>query len=229
MKQLYFQHDAHARNDSKCLELLEKFGYEGYGIYFGTLEILYEHDGIFVNNDNMLVALLPFVNKKTFKNIKEYCIKQGLLYLNNEGYLYSKRLIETIETQQKNAKERSDTGKKGNLVRWGDNRLAINDSDRLAIENNNRLAITNEIANESDNNNEINNKEKIKKEKSIFVIPSMDEICEYFLNVHKLPLAEAERRTEIFFNFYDSKNWMVGKNKMSKWTAAATNSLKWER
>ena len=27
---------------------------------------------------------------------------------------------------------------------------------------------------------------------------------------------------EKFWNFYDSKNWMVGKNKMKKWQSAAS-------
>jgi len=73
-----------------------------------------------------------------------------------------------------------------------------------------------------------NIKEKSVKIKSIFSKPTEDEVCEYFLNTHKLQLSESEKRTEKFYNFYESKNWFVGKNKMSNWKAAATNSLKWE-
>lgn len=62
-------------------------------------------------------------------------------------------------------------------------------------------------------------KESIKKE-SRFVKPSLDEIQEYC----------AERKNSInaiaFYDFYESKNWYVGKNKMRDWKAAVRT---WEQ
>ena len=51
--------------------------------------------------------------------------------------------------------------------------------------------------------------------KKVFVVPSIDEIVEF---CQEKGLAFD---AEDFFDFYQSKNWMVGKNKMSDWRAAA--------
>ena len=40
---------------------------------------------------------------------------------------------------------------------------------------------------------------------------------------NEVPQNQAERLTEKFFNFYESKDWYVGKNKMKNWRAAANN------
>jgi hypothetical protein len=76
--------------------------------------------------------------------------------------------------------------------------------------------------------NETERKErKDKKEEEVyrdnskkFETPDLETIKVYFKAAGSTD-TEAER----FFNFYDSKNWMVGKNKMSKWKSAASGWL----
>ena len=74
-----------------------------------------------------------------------------------------------------------------------------------------------------DNNTSINNtsiiKEKIKKRKS-FIVPTIIEIEDY------CRLRGNEINAEQFYDFYQSKGWMVGKTKMKDWKAAIRN---WER
>ena len=53
-----------------------------------------------------------------------------------------------------------------------------------------------------------------------FIIPSIDEVREYCESRHNGIDPEA------FIDFYASKNWMVGRNKMADWRAAIRN---WER
>ena len=61
-------------------------------------------------------------------------------------------------------------------------------------------------------------KKKEKKEKTTrFVPPTIDQIQEYIKE--KGFNVDAER----FYLFYESKGWMVGKNKMKSWTAAVCN------
>ena len=38
----YFSHDSNARNDQRLVKIRMKYGMEGYGIYFGIIEILRE-------------------------------------------------------------------------------------------------------------------------------------------------------------------------------------------
>ena len=55
-------------------------------------------------------------------------------------------------------------------------------------------------------------KKNIKKEK--FTKPTINEIQEYCTERNNSVNAES------FFNFYESKDWYVGKNKMKDWKAA---------
>lgn len=59
-----------------------------------------------------------------------------------------------------------------------------------------------------------NKKEDIQKINSHFVIPNIEEIDLYIKSKGVNVDAEA------FFNFYESKGWMIGKNKMKNWKAA---------
>lgn len=50
-----------------------------------------------------------------------------------------------------------------------------------------------------------------------FVPPTLDEVAlELRKQKVRMPVQQAER----FFNFYESKGWMIGKNKMKSWKAA---------
>ena len=65
--------------------------------------------------------------------------------------------------------------------------------------------------NTSINNTSINKKENIKRKK--FIKPTIEEIQEYCKERNNGINAEA------FYNFYESKDWYVGKNKMKNWKA----------
>lgn len=79
------------------------------------------------------------------------------------------------------------------------------------------------IKNDKDNNISINNisinkKENIKRKS--FIKPTIEEIQGYCLERQNGINAEA------FYDFYESKNWYVGKNKMVDWKACVRT---WER
>lgn len=52
------------------------------------------------------------------------------------------------------------------------------------------------------------------KKSSRFIKPTVEEIAEYCKSRH------SNVNPNVFFSFYESKNWYVGKNKMSNWKAA---------
>ncbi len=66
-------------------------------------------------------------------------------------------------------------------------------------------------------------KEKEYKEKEnfrkVFKPPTLEEVKAYFRE------KGFEAEAEAFYYFYESKNWMVGKNKMQSWHAAASGWL----
>lgn len=69
----------------------------------------------------------------------------------------------------------------------------------------------NQIATNNNDNNENNDKKKVIKR---FTPPTLEEIISYC----------KERKNKVdpekFLNFYESKGWMVGKNKMKSWKAS---------
>lgn len=72
--------------------------------------------------------------------------------------------------------------------------------------------------NTSINNTSINKKENIKRKS--FIKPTIDEIKDYCIERHNSVNAEA------FYDFYESKDWYVGKNKMKDWKACVRT---WEQ
>lgn len=80
------------------------------------------------------------------------------------------------------------------------------------------------MENEGDNNNNYNNNNynnnNINKKSSRFTPPTVEEVAAYC----------KERGNQVdpesFVNFYESKNWMIGKNKMKNWKAAV---ITWEK
>jgi hypothetical protein len=79
---------------------------------------------------------------------------------------------------------------------------------------------TNEITNEQPTSNQqstTNN--NVKKEKK-FIIPTFNDVLEYCMQNN------LEVDPNRFINFYESKGWMVGKNKMKDWKAAVRTWVK---
>ncbi len=79
---------------------------------------------------------------------------------------------------------------------------------------------TNEITNEQPTSNQqstTNN--NVKKEKK-FIIPTFNDVLEYCMQ-NNLDVDGVK-----FINFYESKGWMVGKNKMKDWKAAIRTWVK---
>lgn len=72
--------------------------------------------------------------------------------------------------------------------------------------------------NNSTNNNSTNNNSKSKSKRKRFEPPTLDEVKEYFNKK-----GYSSKYAEKFWYFYDGKGWMVGKNKMKRWTSAAGN------
>jgi len=70
------------------------------------------------------------------------------------------------------------------------------------------------------NNSLLISKEAEEKSKR-FAIPALGAVKEYFIE-RGVPGAEHEK----FYDFYTSKGWMVGKNKMKDWKSAVRNWLR---
>ena len=90
--------------------------------------------------------------------------------------------------------------------------------------NSDNRVITKPTPNVNVNVNDIKKKDtKVSKEKVHFVPPTLENVIGYCQE--KGLVLDAQR----FIDFYESKGWMVGKNKMKDWRAAARNWARQEK
>tara|TARA_R100001015_G_C4635284_1_gene204430 strand:+ start:4514 stop:5269 length:756 start_codon:yes stop_codon:yes gene_type:complete len=70
------------------------------------------------------------------------------------------------------------------------------------------------------NNNKVNNKDNTKVLSNRFKKPNIDELKEYFKEKGDIS------QSEIFYDYYESKGWLVGKANMKCWKSAVRNWLR---
>ena len=91
-KTYYFSHDMNARNDEKILTLRSEYGWEGYGIYFALLEMLFETDDTKLNITNIKsIAFSLNIKEKKLTEIINFCIKIKL-FEKDEKFFWSESL-----------------------------------------------------------------------------------------------------------------------------------------
>jgi hypothetical protein len=79
---------------------------------------------------------------------------------------------------------------------------------------------TNEITNEQPTSNQQSTTNNNVKNEKKFIIPTFNDVLEYCMQ-NNLDVDGVK-----FINFYESKGWMVGKNKMKDWKAAVRTWVK---
>jgi len=104
MKKTYFNHDSNARYDIRIIKLRSKIGYEGYGVFWAILELLFiEENKLCIDDYDSLAFGLqcdPVILKQVIEDFDLFVIE--------DDCFYSKRLykqIEDINLKSKKAKE----------------------------------------------------------------------------------------------------------------------------
>lgn len=223
----YFTHDADMRNDIKVKALRRRFSHTGYAVWNYLLETLTDNDYFEITWDEINIELLAAdydVSVEELTEIVEYCVKIGLLQLENDvlrSDAHQNRFSELLDNRVK----KSEAGKKGMAKRWGQN-------DNIVIENDNSVItplqktitennkVKESKVKESKVNNNIDRESKKAETAKRFAPPSIEEVQSYISE------KEYSVDAESFVAFYQSKNWFVGKNKMKDWHAAIVT---WEK
>lgn len=164
-----------------------------YAIIYG-----FSQDGksFFNGGQNYLAFWSNSTVRGVQKSLKKL-IERGLISKNEYGYNTNSVRIDDELSSQKHELCSHDT-----------HELSSQKSELCSEKH--ELSSPNNIDNISIKEKEINKE----KEKSGFKKPSLSEIYEYCQSRNNGIDAQE------FFDFYQSKNWMVGKNKMSDWRAA---------
>jgi len=197
----YFPHDFNARTDRKILRLRQVLGVEGYGIYWMLIETLAtEEDFSYPISDIDLLS----DTFGTSKEKVEAVVKQfGLFEIDKQAKFFSLSLIARMQKYI----ELSNKARKAAVIRWEKARK-LKEMDAPALQSHSEGKAIKE--------KDIKEKKIIEEKKPSrnFVPPSFDEVKSYISE--KKYNVDAEN----FIDFYSSKGWMVGKNKMKDWRAS---------
>ena len=104
MKKTYFNHDSVARLDIRVIKLRSKLGYEGYGVFWAVLELLFTEENKLCVEDYDSLAFGLQCDAKVLKQV----IEDFDLFVVEDGCFYSRRLnnhIEEINNKSNKAKE----------------------------------------------------------------------------------------------------------------------------
>jgi uncharacterized phage protein (TIGR02220 family) len=117
----YFSHDANARQDEKILMLRAEHGWEGYGIYWALVEMMFESTESVLHHSKIKGISVSYnIDIAVLKEIINTCIQENLFQ--TEGDLFwSESLVRRKEKFREVREKRSEAGKKGAAKRWGDN------------------------------------------------------------------------------------------------------------
>lgn len=205
----YFPHDYNAIQDPKMMMVLSECGLSGIAIYWIIIEILHQQDEGKISEDSLRHYIKFYASfdrnrsgEQMLNKIEEMLIKSGLL-LNKDGIIYSERVLKNKEYRSEISQKRSIAGKKSAELRLNSTYV-----EHLS---------TNDEQGKERKGKEIKRKENINR---VFVEPKIEEIVNYCIERNNKVDPEA------FLNFYESKGWMVGKNKMKDWKAAIRT---WEK
>lgn len=211
----YFPLDVHLDNKFKLLEA--EFGYKAFAVIIKLFQKIYGEEGYFCYWDSEVLLLFSHEIGLGCNCVSEIIEKAVLRGIFNKD-LYEKYNILTSRGIQ----ERYFTiVKRRKSVEVESKYLLIKGTqiyqDVCKIDKN--VYKNDENVYEEEQRKEKESKEKRSKEniykKCSFVKPTIKEVEEY---------CYIERKNNInplqFYNFYESKNWYVGKNKMTDWKAS---------
>lgn len=251
-----FTHNADMISDNRMLCMVNQLGMEGYGIFWALLEMLCKEDEHKLPIDTIPALAARWETSKA--KVETVISKYGLFDIENGAFFYSQELIDDIKAIDEKAKKRRNSALNAANSRWK-NRPILCERNASAMQtqcernanasNLHKNKEINSLENQKDtflpqkvssppitplyniNNNKNNNWGKIdrgvgeerKNNTKPFVKPTLDEI--------KSHIAEKglDIDAEMFYTYYESVGWMIGKKHMKNWRMAIMTWVRRQR
>lgn len=194
----WFKHDSNANMDAKLKKVRAKYGMEGYGVYWYCLELVAQnidkHNLTFeLEHDAEMIALDTNIHYEIIQEMMQFFIKLGL-FENTDGLITCLKMATRTDEYTQVLMRRQET---------------IGTNSRQTPYS---IGINSQLIEEKEEKEESNGKPKRKT--NVFLPPCLDEIQIHIHEKHySIDAVE-------FYNFYESKGWMIGKNKMKSWKHA---------
>lgn len=205
----YFPHDSNAKDDPKCVLLIEQLGPEGYGIYWILVETLRDQPEY-----KYPVSLLPALARRyntTPEKVKTVVGNYDLFVVDGDNFFFSQSLIDRMIPLEKRKEQARLAGLKS--------------AERRLLGNGGSTDVQQPF-----NEGSTIRRDKIRVNKNIedieyskgrkaaaFSPPSLSEVSDYISDKH-YSVNPAQ-----FIDHYTAVGWMIGKNKMKDWRAAVRN------
>lgn len=188
----YFPHDSNAKDDPKCVLLIEQLGMEGYGIYWMLIETLREQPDY-----TYPVANIPALGRRyntTAEKVKTVVCNYGLFTVKDDKIFFSDSLNRRMQVLEEKRIKRSEAGRLGNTARW-----KTSQTDRNAITMRSQF-IASKVKKSKEK--ESIGKESMRGKRKPFSPPTPSEVESFF--TENGYTAEAARRA---FDYYTDANW----------------------
>lgn len=129
----YFPHDCNAKDDPKCVLLIEQLGLEGYGTFWVLVETLREQPDF-----RYPLKLIPALARRyntTAEKMKAVVLSYELFFVADGAFFFSESLNRRMQIYLDKKKPLSEAGKKGNQIRWNKEITKQSGGDQVAITN----------------------------------------------------------------------------------------------
>jgi len=212
----WFQHQANSSLDAKLQEVLLDYGLEGYGLYWYCLELVsmnveatnltfeLEHDcRIIARNtgstpQKVTEMMTSFVKLGLFDQADGIITCLSLMKKCDE---YTNKLLKTKVSGQCRDKVRSN--------RIEEKKVKDSTVEDRTIENSIKPLVATAPV----------------EQKKRFIPPLATEVYDYMIE-KQLTIEQANEQSDRFCDFYGSKGWLVGRNKMKNWKMAVNNWIR---
>lgn len=190
---IYFSHDCNARNDRKLINLRMNHSVAGIGVYWCVVEMLYEEGGYMPLEYERIAFDL-----RTDSDLVTDVINSYDLFKIDGDRFYSQAVLDRISKQF----EKSEKAKQSASYRWGkgENANALRPQTERYAKKENKI------------------KEKEIKENNTaekrFTPPELSAVEEY------CKLRKNSVDANRWYDYYESKGWLIGKSPMKDWKAA---------
>ena len=111
----WFRHDSNAKDDPKCILLIEQLGPEGYGIFWILIELLREQPEY-----KYPIKLLPSIARRyntSTEKIKTVILSYELFEIENDDFFFSESLMKRMEALNEYRNALSEAGRRGAQAR----------------------------------------------------------------------------------------------------------------
>lgn len=187
----YFSHDANARKDEKILCLLAEHGYEGYGIYWVLIEMMFENADTAISRPLIKgIAYDLRIDITVLQSVITTCYNVKLFDADKEK-IWSNSLRRRKAEWEEKKKKRSEAGKAGMAARWhSDNIVKKTDNKRITNDNKGKERKVN------------------KRKEVVFIAPAVEDVRKYFTDN-----GYTEEAANKAHEYYTLRNWTDTNNK----------------